>query len=223
MRTLAVGDIHGCYQALTTLESFAQFETTDRIVTLGDYIDRGPDSRLVIDWLIEYDQRGQLVPLRGNHELILFAARTSPVHFRDWLVCGGDTVLTSYGIETLDDLPEEHWQFLSTRLRAYYELPTHFFVHATAYHDRPLAEQPDYMLYWERFDAPEPHQSGRTMVCGHTAQRSGVPLDVGHAVCIDTCAYGGGWLTCLDIASGWCWQANEAGKTRSFWLADGPH
>ena len=53
------------------------------------------------------------------------------------------------------------------------------------------------------------------MVCGHTPQESGVPLSIGHAVCIDTLAHGGGWLTCLDVSSGTYWQANEAEEIRT--------
>jgi serine/threonine protein phosphatase 1 len=52
------------------------------------------------------------------------------------------------------------------------------------------------------------------MICGHSAQRSGVPLDLGHAVCIDTCVYGNGWLTCLEVQSGRLWQAKQSGERR---------
>ena len=53
------------------------------------------------------------------------------------------------------------------------------------------------------------------MICGHTEQRSGLPLCLEQAVCIDTWAYGGGWLTCLDVIGGEYWQANELGETRA--------
>jgi serine/threonine protein phosphatase 1 len=58
------------------------------------------------------------------------------------------------------------------------------------------------------------------MVCGHTQQRSGVPLNVGHAVCLDTWAYGGGWLTCLDVTTGAVWQANQRGERRTAHIDD---
>jgi serine/threonine protein phosphatase 1 len=114
---------------------------------------------------------------------------------------------------TLDDIPEAHWEFLE-QTRPWYETERHFFVHANAHPEVPLAEQPDYMLFWEFVENPPPHQSGKVMVCGHTSQRSGRPLDLGHAVCIDTGACKGGWLTCLDVATGRYWQANEGGETR---------
>jgi len=65
---------------------------------------------------------------------------------------------------------------------------------------------------------PAPHCSGKIMVCGHTSQKSGVPLNLGHAICIDTWAYGKGWLTCLDVISGRVWQANQAGQQREAWI-----
>jgi serine/threonine protein phosphatase 1 len=136
--------------------------------------------------------------------------------------CGGDATLRSYspvgGSGRLADVPESHWQFLDEQTRASFKTEKHFFVHANAYPESPLNEQADYMLYWESFDNPPPHESGKVMVCGHTSQKSGVPLSIGHAVCIDTWACGGGWLTCLDVGSGRYWQANQQGETRSAWL-----
>ena len=81
-----------------------------------------------------------------------------------------------------------------------------------------LADQSDANLYWRRYRDPEPHVSDKIMVCGHTIQESGLPLSNGHSICIDTWAYGEGWLTCLDVESGTIWQANEAGDKRSFTL-----
>ena len=220
MRTLAIGDIHGCFRSLDRLTEFVGFNVDDRIVTLGDCVDRGPDTRKVIEWLLTAQRSGNLVPLRGNHELMMIAARASVPHARQWMACGGDAVLDSYGIERLDQLPKEHWQFFTKMLRPYFETETHFFVHANAYADLDLANQPDFMLYWEHFSDTAPHQSGRTMICGHTPQPDGFPRTLGHAVCIDTGACKGGWLTCLDVDAGYCWQANEAGQTRQFWLDD---
>jgi serine/threonine protein phosphatase 1 len=96
----------------------------------------------------------------------------------------------------------------------YYETGQEFFVHANAYPKLKLADQPDDMLYWEFFGNPAPHQSGKRMICGHSAQASGLPLNIGHAVCIDTKAHGGGWLTCMDLRSGFYHQANQLGDYR---------
>ena len=115
----------------------------------------------------------------------------------------------------LDDVPESHWQFLEDTV-PFLDAETDFFVHAGVDPRRPLDEQPDDVLYWEKLDETAgPHVSGKRMICGHTSQHSGTPLNLGHAVCIDTWVYGAGWLTALDVESGRCWQANEYGTTRT--------
>ena len=70
------------------------------------------------------------------------------------------------------------------------------------------------MLYWEFLPSEMRHHSGKTVVCGHSSQKTGMPKVIPGAVCIDTFAYGGGWLTCLDAASGRYWQVNLMGKRR---------
>ena len=101
MRTLAVGDIHGCYRSLITLESFAKFKPDDRIVTLGDYVDRGPDSKSVIEWLIDHESNGHLIALRGNHELMMLNAMEdlgygmNPIEL--WYYNGGEATVQSFG------------------------------------------------------------------------------------------------------------------------------
>ncbi|MEO1526894.1 MAG: metallophosphoesterase family protein [Planctomycetota bacterium] len=221
-RTLAIGDIHGCFRSLDALERAVGMSPHDRVITLGDYVDRGPDSKRVLQWLLRRKESGDLVPIRGNHELMLLSAMHSQPHLEQWLASGGDAVLESYDVGHPSELPPEHVLFLERRLRSNFRTETHFFVHANAYADIPIAEQPDYMLYWESFGDPTPHESGKIMVCGHTPQRSGVPKSVGHAICLDTWACGKGWLTCLDVDAGYCWQANERGETRTFWLDQGP-
>jgi serine/threonine protein phosphatase 1 len=219
VRHLAVGDIHGCFTALTSLASFVPFTPDDTLITLGDYVDRGPESFAVLDWLIAYSKRGRLVPLRGNHEIMMVRSRDSEASLSAWLSYGGDQTLASYShfddTGRLADVPAEHWDFLENGLQPFFETDTHFFVHANAYPMLPLAEQPDVVLYWESFIDSTPHESGKVMVCGHTAQKTGVPMDIGHAVCIDTWVYGKGWLTCLDVATGQYWQANQKGETRT--------
>ena len=213
-RVLAIGDIHGCLAALQTLDRHLAFGPDDLVIALGDYVDRGPDSKGVIDFLIELRKRTpRLVTLRGNHEVMMLAARTQGLdYFEGWLSAGGEQTLASYKAESLADIPEAHWQFLESTL-SIYETRTHFFVHANVFPHLPLREQPDSVIYWERISTHEPrHCSGKTMVCGHTPQQSGKPLNLGHTVCIDTWVYGEGWLTCLDVTSGQYWQANQRGE-----------
>ncbi len=223
MRTLAVGDIHGCYAALTTLAALVPFRPADTLITLGDYVDRGPDSFAVLDWLIDYAKCGKLVALRGNHEVMMLAARDSPEALGDWLGCGVETTLMSYSplgdAGKLADVPDNHWAFLNSTT-PYHETRRHVYVHASAYADYPKSEQPEFMLYWEPFERARPHESGKVLVCGHTPQKSGVPASVGYAMCLDTDCCRGGWLTCCEVESGRYWQASELGETRSGWLGE---
>lgn len=220
-RHLAIGDIHGCFDALTTLASFVGFRADDIIITLGDYVDRGPNTCAVLDWLIYFDKTHNLVPLRGNHEIMMLDSREKHDSFRDWMGCGGEATLRSYSpfdgaAGELVDVPDSHWQFLNHKLVASYESASHFFVHANAHADIPIADQPAFLLYWQSFGNPDRHESGKIMVCGHTSQKSGLPLTNGNAICIDTWAYASGWLTCLDVDAETIWQANENGDTRTF-------
>lgn len=227
MRTLVIGDIHGCLRALDLLLDMVQPQPDDVIITLGDYVDRGPDSKGVIDRLLDLHSRCKVISLRGNHDIMMRDSRHDLSVFEDWLDSGGKQTVQSYGSEPRWDtfaagIPLTHWRFLKDDCLPYYEIDTHFFVHANAYPDMPLAEQPEHMLFWERLN-PEHiriHESGKIMVCGHTSQRSGRPLDFGFAVCIDTWVYGNGWLTCLDVRTGQYWQANQKGKRdmRTGWL-----
>src|SRR5215831_10820092 len=213
MRLFAIGDIHGCYAALLALDAELRFGGQDCVITLGDYVDRGPDSRLVLEHLIDLSKRSCLIPLLGNHETMLLAAQNGGVDLQDWLDAGGDATLESYRGQTLDSIPSRHSQFLETCQR-FHVAERDFFVHANADATLPLAEQSDDVLLWESFRSPAAHYSGRRMICGHTEQRSGRPINLGHAVCIDTLAYDNGWLTCLEANSGTFWQANQNSQVR---------
>ncbi|MBW3539259.1 MAG: serine/threonine protein phosphatase [Planctomycetes bacterium] len=226
MRCLAIGDVHGCLTALRTLARAVDFQAGDRLVFLGDYVDRGPDSRAVIDWILDLSNRVETITLRGNHEVMMLEAWRNPRFLSGWLGCGGLATLDSYrphpySPRRIEDVPPEHWAFVEAT-RPYYETDSHIFVHGNVDPARPLAEQSDEMLYWMKFNgdgaAVTPHCSGKTMICGHAAQRSGVPAVTPSAVCIDTWVYGDGWLTCLDAESGHIWQANQAGRTRELRL-----
>jgi serine/threonine protein phosphatase 1 len=221
MRVLAIGDIHGCSRALDALLAVVRPTREDLLITLGDYVDRGPDSKGVLDRLLELDRTLRLIPLRGNHEEMMLAARTG-FERRMWLACGGDATLASYGGARRGDpdhdpVPEAHYAFMEERCLNYYETETHIFVHANLCADVALAAQPTYMLLWERLDGPVCHVSGKTMICGHTRQSCGLPWHLGTTICIDTGAHDRlGWLTCLDVQTGQAWQANQLGKMRQF-------
>lgn len=218
MRTLVIGDVHGCTRALDCVIDAAQPATTDRLVMLGDYIDRGPDSRGVIDRLLYWQQQYNLICLQGNHEELMLNARNDNAKYRYWRMVGGDATVASYAGGTSAGsyipVPQDHWHFLEHHCQSYFETDTHIFVHAGVDPKLLLAEQEHYVLRWMRFDDPPPHVSGKIMICGHTAQESGRPRNIGHAICIDTRVHAGGWLTCLEVETGRMWQANQQGHLR---------
>jgi len=97
---------------------------------------------------------------------------------------------------------------------AWFETDDHIFVHASYHPRKKMKKQNSKTLRWQSLNdhIPKPHRSGKTVVCGHSAQREGNILDLGYLVCIDTFIYGGGYLTALDVGSGDFWQANQDGK-----------
>ncbi len=214
-RTISIGDIHGCSLALDAVLDAIKPRPDDVIVTLGDYINRGPDTRGVLDRLIELGHRCRLVPILGNNDQMLLEAR-SGIHPTTWLGMGGVATLDSYGpSRDLSLIPDDHFEFLDGCLD-FHETESHIFVHANYFPDIPMVEQPVGMMRWEslRDMTPGPHDSGKTVIVGHSSQRSGEILDLGHLVCIDTFCYGGGWLTALDVKSGEVWQAVRDGRMR---------
>jgi serine/threonine protein phosphatase 1 len=219
-RTIAIGDIHGCSAALAALVEVIRPGPLDTLIFLGDYIDRGPDSRGVLDLLVALATRCRLVPLLGNHEELLVAAVRDPAAVRPWLTIGGVETLLSYGWAPggprrglADWIPSRHWDFLAGCV-PYHETDTHLFVHAGYVPDLPLEEQPPEALRWMVTDARRvrPHRSGKIAVVGHTPQRGGKVLDLGFLQCIDTNCHRGGWLTALEVHTGQVWQASPGGK-----------
>jgi serine/threonine protein phosphatase 1 len=236
-RTIAIGDVHGCSLALAAVLDVIAPGPDDTIVSLGDYVDRGPDSAGVIELMLELGQRARLVPLLGNHELMMLSAiEHGAEHTHYWLVCGGHETLDSYG-GALASVPSTHVDFLRS-LRRFHETSGHIFVHANYDANLALTEQPDYLLFWEHLSyrppvpqgsrghrrrdrwaaesesRPAVHHSGKTVFVGHTPQVSGNVLDLGHVVCIDTACFLGGYLTAIDVDSRQIWQADMHGNLR---------
>lgn len=217
MRTLAIGDVHGCAAALRTLAAAVELRPTDRLVMLGDYVDRGPDSRGVIDWVIAAGKTCAVVALRGNHEVMMLSSRTDDMLVKNWSSFGGYEALESYGTSFNDDwvaaVPESHWRFLEST-RNYLETGEHIFVHGSVNGRVGMREQDPYRLIWGRCFENTPHISGKRVVCGHTPQEDGRIGCYEWGVCLDTNCCRDGWLTCLDVMTGDYWQANENGQTR---------
>ena len=224
MRVLAIGDIHGCLGPLDDLLNWVAPTPSDLVITLGDYVDRGPDSRGVINRLIELKQRLNFICLRGNHEQMMVEAfHGGRSEKKMWLGVGGLQTLGSYGLYpgragTLEDVPQEHWTFLQEGLEDYHETERFIFVHATVLCGFPMAEQTEEALFWDFLPETMRHFSNKTVICGHTSQKSGEIKVVPGAVCIDTHAYSSGWLTCLETSSGKYWQTNMTGKKREGYI-----
>jgi serine/threonine protein phosphatase 1 len=215
-RLIAISDIHGCLAALLSILNAIRPGSQDTIVTLGDYIDRGPASRGVLDCLMRLQSTCRLTPLLGNHDALLMDIRNGqPELTADWLLFGGDATLMSYGAIHPEAIPSDHIEFLENCL-LYFETDKHIFLHATYDPALPLERQTTKTLLWDKIrpTPPGPHCSGKTIIVGHTAQRNGQVLDLGYLKCIDTCCYGDGYLTAMDVNTGQIWQADKTGKLK---------
>lgn len=194
------GDIHGCLHKLTELVRRCNDDAAGRPVRflfLGDYVDRGPDSQGVVQFLLEL-QRAQPdrdVFLKGNHEDLMVAATDSEFFEERWLSNGGSETLESYRLTGAAELPEDHVNWLR-RLPLFFDDGRRFFVHAGVHPDRPLDRQDEDDLLWIRkpFLTSE-KDYGRLIVHGHSALASGRPDLRANRLNLDTGAVFGGPLT----------------------------
>ena len=201
MLTFAIGDVHGCLRKLRRLvracEAHAQGRPA-RWVFLGDYVDRGPDSRGVIELLMrrQQEQPGAVVCLRGNHEQMAIMAHADPRAMPLWLANNGATTLRNYP-ETRGRISDAHLAWLSA-LPFCHDDGLRFFVHAGIDLSVPLDRQEDEVMLWMR----EPFLSecdevdcGRFIVHGHTPLKGGRPDLRRCRLNLDTAAVLGGPLT----------------------------
>ncbi len=218
-RVYAVGDIHGCYHLLKgvlekidkDMQKRPDIENTS-LIFLGDYIDRGPDSKKVIDEFTKDKKDNiQRIYIKGNHEDTLLQFIENPSVLDSWQHYGGLETLYSYGVDMrlvqkgneavrdafLSALPEKHFKF-------YHDLPTsfllgdYFFCHAGIKPDVPLDQQEDEDLMWIRnefLQSTEDYQ--KVIVHGHTPVKA--PEIWKNRINIDTGAYASGKLTCLRL------------------------
>ncbi|WP_046865519.1 metallophosphoesterase family protein [Microvirga massiliensis] len=218
-RIYAVGDIHGRADLLAEMIDRIRVDmdrcSAHRLVTvfLGDYVDRGPDSRLVVDMLLALSQGGNAICLKGNHEAILVRFLREPILWENWVALGGLQTLLSYGLrvparlsredqvrvaeEFRQALPAEHLYFLES-------LPlTHVsgnvaFVHAGLRPTVPLDRQQEEDLLWIRqpfLDHRDPFS--HFVVHGHTPVES--PEVHANRINIDTGAFATGRLSCIAL------------------------
>ena len=214
----AVGDIHGERELLRELLAMLPLRSGDRFVFVGDYVDRGPDSRGVVDLLIEHARLYPSVFLCGNHESMFldFLGWRGEAYFGGdaFLVNGGARTLASYGFFDREDpdpkrfeLPPDHVAFYRG-LRLHHREGDYLFVHAGIGREWLDESDPDYVLrrvhvedlLWDRLSLGLPHRLGVTIVYGHTPApgfevRWHEPFSIG----IDTGAVYGGRLTALRL------------------------
>jgi serine/threonine protein phosphatase 1 len=241
-RLFAIGDIHGCARELGTLLTAIAPRHGDEIVFLGDYIDRGRNSRGVIDRLLELEATPGVscVFLKGNHEDMFSHFLGERGKYGDAFIGnGGDRTLASYGIDgwlrgpaVRDALPPAHLSFFR-RLHQWHFSGPFLFVHGGVNPTRPLVAQRAENLFWIReefiFAAhPFPH----VVVFGHTPvfRYGDVPRgslvadvywDLPHKIGIDTaCAYGGK-LTAIELTGGKLYQV-RSGASRAIVTAELP-
>lgn len=206
-KIFAIGDIHGCLGKLRELLALLPYRPGhDRLVFLGDYIDRGPDSAKVLDLLCALrEQDPGTVTLLGNHEyLLLEYHRTGDPALLPYLRrMGIDATLKSYGVHTgfglqsLAFLPAAHRKFLE-ELQLYWQNETYIFVHAGLEAGLPLTEQ-DATTCCEARDSfiSSDYDFGKKVIFGHTGFE--LPLVTANKIGIDTGAAHGNLLTAVEL------------------------
>lgn len=214
-----IGDVHGCLELLDDALMRAKLgDIETRCVIVGDFIDRGPDSRGVLERLLTESQSGFIVCLRGNHENMMLSAIDNPSsHMLSWIRNGGEQTLNSYGIELLSSasnqldvndlqlrLSEALGEVLLTWLRGLPAIWTSgnvAMVHAGADPEVPLQMQDEKNFIWGHDSFGKfSRTDGIWIVHGHTIVPRPTILD--GVVSIDTGAYRTGHLTTARIKKG---------------------
>jgi serine/threonine protein phosphatase 1 len=219
VRVYAMSDIHGCAHLLEQMFAVIDADMSNSRpyraieVFLGDYIDRGPDSRRTLDLLIQRSRHRNTVFLKGNHEAYFTSVLDDPSRLGEWLKVGGLQTMVSYGLSAAPDLgkeeqsdlvrvlrssmPPQHIEFLR-QLRPTFTCGDFFFVHAGVRPGIALSEQREQDLLWIRDEFLQSKKRfGKYVVHGHTPVRQAELLE--NRANIDTGAYATGNLTLLSI------------------------
>ncbi len=195
----AIGDIHGCLNSLERLIEKVNPSTEDTIIFLGDYIDRGPNSKGVVEFLIRFSSiYKNSIFIKGNHEWMMteFYKTRDPKDWELWEYNGARKTIESYG--DIEKIPQSHIEFLQ-KTKFFHVEGRYIFVHAGVKPYVKLEDQKDEDLLWIRdeFIYSENPIKDYTVVFGHTPMQK--PLIKNDKIGIDTgCVYGG-YLTCIRI------------------------
>ena len=199
-RYFIIGDIHGCLDMLKRLMDKIDWRPdSDGLIFLGDYIDRGDDSKGVIDFIIELSSISTNVQcLMGNHER-LFISYLDGEDEGTFLYNGGVPTLNSYRVNGYVEIPREHLTFLKS-LKDIIELEDYYIVHAGLRPGIEIRDQSENDRLWIR----EPfifsdYDFGKRIIFGHTPFT--LPLIMDNKIGLDTGAVFGNKLTCLEIPS----------------------
>jgi len=204
-RLIAVGDIHGYLPSLENVFQQVSPVEHDNIVFLGDYIDIGPSSREVIDFLIEFKKKHhKCVFLMGNHEQILINY-ISGIEREKYLLNSGYTTLRQYKVRNELSIPEEHLEFLK-ELLPYYENDKFIFVHAGLKPGFALSENDINTILWIGGEFVESdYDWGKKVVFGHT------PLDCQfrskNKISLNCDIENRGLVVCCELNDGVYWSS----------------
>jgi len=169
-RIFAIGDIHGCndaFQQMLFVE--IKIKKQDKIYCIGDYIDRGPESKGVIDTIISLREKGYHIhALRGNHEQMMMDSEQGEESFEQWYINGGNTTLKSFEVDTYTAMPEKYKQFfLNTKY--YISANDYIFVHAGLnFWRNNIYEDKDAMLWIRDFNPQQNVLGNKILIHGHT-------------------------------------------------------
>lgn len=203
-KIFAIGDIHGCFDKLTELIKIVEKHLDpdkDSLVFLGDYVDRGPNSFEVVEYLIKLKEKfSDIIFLKGNHEE-MFGQYLVGLDKYTYLMNGGQQTLESYMENYEPDggssIPRSHLNFFSS-LSLFYETEDYIFVHAGLKDRVPLDMQTaDDVLWIRKKFLKSAYDFGKCVVFGHTPFPS--PLIQPNKIGIDTGAVYGNKLTCVKL------------------------
>jgi serine/threonine protein phosphatase 1 len=169
VRIFVIGDIHGCAQTFwELLFEKLRINNTDIIYLLGDYIDRGPKSKEVIDIILKLKKKGYLLyPLMGNHEKLLLNSSSSRESLKHWILRGGKPTLKSFGVSTASKIEKKYIRFFKT-LPYYYKTEKYILVHGGLNFDIPNPLKDKESMVWIRNNYVDRDKiKGRKLIVGH--------------------------------------------------------